>query len=135
MRTDELDFELPAELIAQMPTERRGDSRLLHYRRANGAIAHRQFADLAGMLRAGDLLVVNDARVLPARFVLRKETGGLVDGLFLKRELDGTWRVILRNVGAGAVGKRLRFADGGIGVTIIKQAEGGEYVLAVDDPR
>ena len=72
MRTDELDFELPPELIAQLPTEKRGESRLLHYQRATGAIAHRMFTELPGLLRGGDLLVFNDARVIPARFVLRK---------------------------------------------------------------
>src|SRR5436853_7803827 len=82
MRTDELDFELPPELIAQTPTENRGESRLLHYQRATGAIAHRMFTELPGLLRGGDLLVFNDARVIPARFVLRKETGGWVEGLF-----------------------------------------------------
>src|ERR1051325_7393092 len=99
MKTDELDFELPAELIAQTPTEKRGESRLLHYQRDSRAIGHRMFKELPGLLRAGDLLVFNDARVIPARFVLLKETGGLVDGLFLSEEAPGRWRVMLRNAG------------------------------------
>ncbi|HEV8607480.1 MAG TPA: tRNA preQ1(34) S-adenosylmethionine ribosyltransferase-isomerase QueA [Tepidisphaeraceae bacterium] len=135
MRTDELDFELPAELIAQTPTEKRGESRLLHYQRGDRSIAHRRFGELPGLLRRGDLLVFNDARVIPARFTLRKETGGLVDGLFLAEEAEGVWRVMLRNVGMGAVGKKLAFEDDGIGVRILKQVEGGEFVLGVDDRR
>src|SRR4051812_17717869 len=82
MRTDELDFNLPPELIAQFPTADRAASRLLHYVRADRSIAHRTFSDLPGLLRPGDLLVFNDAQVVPARFMLRKTTGGRVEGLF-----------------------------------------------------
>ncbi|HEV8292968.1 MAG TPA: S-adenosylmethionine:tRNA ribosyltransferase-isomerase, partial [Tepidisphaeraceae bacterium] len=131
MRTDELDFELPPQLIAQTPTEKRGESRLLHYQRQSRAIAHRRFAELPGLLRPGDLLVFNDARVIPARFVLRKETGGLVDGLFLNQEAQGQWRVMLRNAGAA---RKLVFEEAGIAATILKQ-EAGEYLISVDDPR
>src|SRR5438477_6427827 len=133
MRTDELDFELPPELIAQLPTEKRGESRLLHYQRQSGAIAHHAFADLPRLLRQGDLLVFNDAGVIPARFVLRKETGGLVDGLFLSQEAPSRWRVMLRNLGAGAAGKRLVFEEAGIAVCLQKQLEGGEYLIEVSD--
>ena len=132
MKTDELDFELPPELIAQTPSEKRGQSRLLHYQRGSGAIAHRMFSELPGLLRRGDLLVFNDARVIPARFVLRKETGGLVDGLFLNEEAPGRWRVMLRNA---ATARKLRFGDADIAVTLLKQVEGGEYVIEVADPR
>src|SRR5258706_13520068 len=129
MRTDELNFELPPELIAQMPTERRGQSRLLHYQRQSRAIAHHTFAELPRLLRKGDLLVFNDARVLPARFVLRKETGGLVDGLFLNQDAPGRWRVMLRNLGPGAAGQRLVIEEAGIAVSVLKQMEaGGEFI-------
>src|SRR5437660_1931199 len=135
MRTDELDFHLPPDLIAQTPTEKRGESRLLHYQRQDRAIAHGAFAELPGLLRRGDLLVFNDSRVIPARFVLRKETGGLVDGLFLSQEAAGQWRVMLRNVGPAAVGKSLVFEEAGIAATILKQEEGGEYLIEVVDQR
>src|SRR5205814_6385989 len=116
----------------QMPTEKRGESRLLHYQRQSGAIAHHAFADLPRLLRKGDLLVFNDARVIPARFVLRKETGGLVDGLFLSQEAPGRWRVMLRNVGTA---RKLLFEEAGIVATVLKQVDGGEYVIDVADPR
>jgi len=132
MRTNELDFHLPAELIAQTPTDMRGESRLLHYQRERRAIAHRSFAELPGLLRRGDLLVFNDARVIPARFVLRKETGGLVDGLFLTEEASGRWRVMLRNAGTA---RKLLFQEAAIAATILKQEQGGEYLIEVDDPR
>src|SRR3954467_15003321 len=99
MRTDELDFHLPPELIAQSPTPDRAASRLMHYRTADRSVTHRTFADLPSLLRPGDLLVFNDARVVPARFMLQKSTGGKVEGLFLKEMAPGRWRVLLRNLG------------------------------------
>ena len=86
MRTDELDFHLPPDLIAQAPTPDRAASRLLHYKRAGRSVEHRHFSDLPGLLTPGDLLVFNDARVLQARFMLRKETGGLIEGLFVSAD-------------------------------------------------
>lgn len=128
MRTDELDFELPAELIAQVPPERRTDSRLLRYRRSDRAISHHTFSDLPNLLRRGDLLVFNDARVLPARFVLRKSSGGRVEGLFLSETSAGRWRVLLKNL--GNVGSRLSFwDDASIGVTIGRTIGAGEYEI------
>src|SRR5688572_31318730 len=99
MRSDDLDFHLPRELIAQTPPSSRSESRLLHYRRADGRIDHRRFSDLPSLLRAGDLLVFNDARVVPARFVLRKSSGGRVEALFLREIQTGRWRVMLKNIG------------------------------------
>jgi S-adenosylmethionine:tRNA ribosyltransferase-isomerase len=132
MKTDELNFELPAELIAQTPNGERGESRLLHYHRSTRAIAHRTFAVLPSLLRPGDLLVFNDARVIPARFVLRKETGGLVDGLFLSEEGPGIWRVMLRNAGTA---RNLIIERAGIALTVLKQVEGGEYLIKMADRR
>src|SRR5688500_17772793 len=98
MRTDELDFDLPPELIAQTPPPRRTDARLMHYRRADKSVEHRTFSDLAPLLHSGDLLVFNDAQVIPARFTLRKPTGGRVEGLFLGEPSPGRWRVMLKNL-------------------------------------
>ncbi len=99
MRTDELNFDLPSELIAQVPSGDRAASRLMHYKKLDRSLAHRTFSDLPGLLRPDDLLVFNDARVIPARFMLRKETGGQVEGLFLSEAGVGRWRVMLRNLG------------------------------------
>lgn len=96
----DLDYDLPDELIAQTPALRRDESRLLHYRRADRSIAHRKFSDLPKLLRAGDLLVMNDSRVAPARFTLVKPTGGLIDALFVDEISIGHWRVMLRNLGS-----------------------------------
>ncbi|HEV7301755.1 MAG TPA: tRNA preQ1(34) S-adenosylmethionine ribosyltransferase-isomerase QueA [Tepidisphaeraceae bacterium] len=133
MRSDELDFHLPPELIAQEPAGERTASRLLHYRRPDRSIAHRTFSDLPSLLRAGDLLVFNDARVIPARFTLRKSTGGRIEGLFVSEDTPGQWQVMLRNLGPITDPVPLTFADE---PTLTAQAVGrmvdGNYVLRVD---
>ncbi len=132
MRTDELDFHLPPELIAQAPTPDRAASRLMHYRTADRSVAHRTFADLPELLRDGDLLVFNDARVLPARFMLKKESGGKVEALFLAEAGPGEWRVLLRNLGPMKFGMMLRFAgDPGVTASVVAKGAQGEYRIAV----
>lgn len=134
MRTDDLDFNLPSELIAQAPAPDRAASRLLHYRRDDRSIAHRSFADLPSRLRAGDLLVFNDARVLPARFMLRKETGGLVEGLFLGQPSASRWHVMLRNLGPHG-SRPLQFVDEpSLSATMVRAGEGGEYEMELSPP-
>jgi S-adenosylmethionine:tRNA ribosyltransferase-isomerase len=96
MRSSELDYELPPELIAQRPAERRDASRLLVYRRTTGEVSHRTFADLPDELH-GELVVVNDTRVVPARLRLRRESGGEAEVLLLERlERDGLWEGLAR---------------------------------------
>jgi S-adenosylmethionine:tRNA ribosyltransferase-isomerase len=130
MRTADLDFHLPPELIAQEPAADRAASRLLHYMRSDKGIAHRVFSDLPSLLRPGDLLVFNDARVLPARFMLRKETGGLIEALFLDQPSIGKWHVLLRNV--GSYRGPLFFVDTDLRATITEVRAGGEYLLDVE---
>ncbi len=96
MRTDELDYDLPAGLIAQTPAEPRDSSRLLVYDRASGAIRHRRFADLLAELRPDDLVVLNDTRVLPVRVHARRQSGGAVEVLLLEPETDGRWQALAR---------------------------------------
>jgi S-adenosylmethionine:tRNA ribosyltransferase-isomerase len=97
MKTSELDYELPAELIAQRPLERRDQSRLLVYERATGAVRHRRFDELPDELRADALTVVNDTRVLPARLRLRRAGGGEAEVLLLERlGANGLWEGLAR---------------------------------------
>src|SRR5688500_7326479 len=125
MRTDELDFDLPPELIAQEPARERAASRLMHYRREDRSIEHRTFAELPRLLRRGDLLVFNDAKVLPARFMLEKPTGGRVEGLFLNEVKRGEWDVLLKNLG-GNPDVVLRFIqEPDVQVRVVGQSEGG----------
>jgi S-adenosylmethionine:tRNA ribosyltransferase-isomerase len=95
MRTAELDYDLPPELIAQHPLERRDESRLLVFERATGDIRHRTFRDLPEEV-AGTLVVVNDTRVLPARLRLRRPTGGEAEVLLLEPVEDGVWEALAR---------------------------------------
>lgn len=94
-----LDYHLPGELIAQQPAPERDQSRLMVVRRDEQSIAHHVFADLPDLLSPGDLLVLNDTKVLPARLLGRREkTGGKWEGLFL-REVDGCWEMLCHTRG------------------------------------
>ena len=95
MRSTDLDYALPPELIAQRPAERRDASRLLVYDRRSGDVRQRSFAELAQEL-AGYLTVVNDTRVVPARLALRRETGGEVEVLLVERLGDERWEALAR---------------------------------------
>jgi len=102
----DLDYELPSELIAQRPLDRRDDSRLLVFERASGEIRRRRFGDLPEELR-GELVVVNDTRVVPARLRLRKATGGQVEVLLLEALGAGEWEVLARPSRKLHAGQRL----------------------------
>ncbi|HJU10142.1 MAG TPA: S-adenosylmethionine:tRNA ribosyltransferase-isomerase, partial [Candidatus Binataceae bacterium] len=84
MRLSELDYDLPAELIAQHPLEDRAQARLMVVERRSGSISHSRFYKLPRELREGDLLVMNDTRVIPARLTAHKESGGAVELLLVR---------------------------------------------------
>lgn len=112
MRTADFEFELPAELIAQVPAPRRDASRLLVLHRAPQKIEHRQFRDLREHLRAGDVLVLNDTRVVPARLRGRNaQTGGQFEVLLLEEVTVNDWWVMLRPGKRARVGTRIAFQD------------------------
>src|SRR3954471_20204426 len=97
MRSSELDYDLPQELIAQHPPERRGGSRLLPHPRGRGETPHRRFEELPLELAEGTLVVVNDTRVLPARLRLERPGGGEAEVLLLERVgSNGTWEGLAR---------------------------------------
>jgi S-adenosylmethionine:tRNA ribosyltransferase-isomerase len=96
MRTSELDYELPPELIAQRPLERRDESRLLVFDRANGAVEHRRFRDLRSLMASATVVVVNDTRVFPARLILERPTGGRTEVLLLERIEGDMWEALAR---------------------------------------
>ena len=106
MRTDELDYHLPPELIAQRPAERRDESRLLVYDRATGEIRHRTFRDLPEEA-GGALVVVNDTRVLPARLHLRRPGGGEAEVLLVEPVGGGEWEGLARPTRRLRAGMRL----------------------------
>jgi S-adenosylmethionine:tRNA ribosyltransferase-isomerase len=107
MKLNDLDYDLPLHLIAQEPAPRRDGSRLLVANRADGALHDHHFRDLPEFLHPGDLLVLNDTRVLPARLLGRRErTGGKWEGLFL-RDIGGIWEVLSQTRGQLIAGETL----------------------------
>lgn len=105
MRTSDFYYDLPEELIAQTPVEPRDSSRLLAYDRASGKVSHEHFYDIVSHLKAGDVLVINNTRVIPARLFGAKTNGREVEFLLLKRLSKDTWEIICRP------GKKLRIGD------------------------
>jgi S-adenosylmethionine:tRNA ribosyltransferase-isomerase len=110
MRSSELDYDLPAELVAQRPAERRDGSRLLVHDRRTGETRHRTFAELPDEVR-GHLTVVNDTRVVPARLRLRRQTGGEVEVLLVESLGSGEWEALARPSRRLRTGDRLRASD------------------------
>jgi S-adenosylmethionine:tRNA ribosyltransferase-isomerase len=111
MRTAELDYELPPDLVAQRPLPRRDDSRLLVYERATGDIRHRRFRDLPAELPGRPLVVVNDTRVLPARLHVRRPGGGEAEVLLLEAIGDGCWEALARPTRRLRPGMRLDMVE------------------------
>lgn len=111
MQTSDYDYLLPPERIAQTPLEPRHASRLLVLPRAGGALEHRTFWDVCDYLRPGDLLVVNQTRVIPARIFARKPTGGRIELLLLRRTAENTWEALVGGKRA-APGLTLTLEDG-----------------------
>ena len=105
-------YELPQELIAQTPVEPRSSSRMLCMNRQTGALSHHHFYDLGQFLRKGDLLVMNDSRVLPARlYGVREDTGSPIEFLLLKPTGEKVWEIICKPGKKARPGKRFRFGD------------------------
>ena len=127
MRTDLFDYDLPKSFIAQWPAEPRDSSRLLVLDRRTGAVEHRRFSEICAFLGAGDVLVANDSRVVPARLRGRKATGGAVE-IFLLRQLDEKgleWRCLVQGRGLRA-GVKVELDGGPVEVEIVSEGQGGQ---------
>jgi S-adenosylmethionine:tRNA ribosyltransferase-isomerase len=124
--TSELDYELPDALIAQKPVEPRDSSRLMVVDAGEGRISHHIFADLPRFLRPADALVLNETKVLPARIVAHKPSGGEVELLFL-RDLGGPWEVLARP--SKRLGPGLVLSAGGEELGVVKSLGGGHWVV------
>lgn len=147
LRVSDFDFELPAELIAQQPPQQRGQSRMLVMNRATGSLRDARFAEFPSLLKAGDLLVLNDSRVIPARLYARRtvvrdrqEPTGLVEVLLTEPAGDNTWRALVRPGKKVGIGERLAFpAPSGVielEAEVLERGEFGERLLRfapVDD--
>lgn len=118
MKTSDFYYDLPPELIAQTPLARRDGSRLMVLDRDTGAVEHRHFYDLPSLLRPGDCLVLNNSRVLPARLIGRRETGGVSEVLLLTDKGDNVWECLVRPGKKLRTGARVTFGDGSLAAEI-----------------
>ena len=135
MLASELDYDLPQEFIAQRPAQRRDLSKLLVLDRMTGTIQHRVFHDILDYLGRGDVLVLNDTRVLPCKLIGRRETGGKVDALLLRPVGDRQWAALMRSTRHLHDGERVDFEDGAVPATYVHRNEEGLAVFefATDD--
>ena len=140
LRVDDFDFELPAELIAQQPSAERGQSRMLVMERATGAVRDAHFADLPALLKPGDLLVLNDSRVIPARLYARRTTvrekqapTALIEVLLTEPAGSNEWRALVKPGKKVGVGERLVFAGASgevvLEAEVLERGEFGERLL------
>ncbi len=133
MKTSDFYYDLPPELIAQTPLERRDGSRLLTLDKRTGETGHRHFYDLPRLLRPGDCLVMNDSRVLPARLLGRREpTGGAAEVLLLVDRGDQVWECLVRPGRKVKPGARLSFGDGALTAEVLETLEGGNRLIRFD---
>ena len=129
MKKSDFYFDLPEELIAQTPLERRDTSRLLHLDKSSGEIMHGHFYDIKKYLKPGDCLVLNDSRVLPARLIGARPTGGSVELVLLKDLGDGCWECLSRPGRKTKPGQEIIFGDGELTATVQSVVEGGNRIV------
>jgi len=129
MKTSDFNFELPKELIAQTPIENREGSRLLCLNRKTGKIQHSYFTELIDLLEEGDCLVFNDSRVMPARLLGKRETGGAVEVLLLSEREDNVWECLTRPGAKTKPGTRLIFGEGELTGIITGITEDGNRLI------
>ena len=125
MKKSDVWFDLPEELIAQTPLEKRDTSKLLHLNKESGEVEHLHFSDIKRFLRQGDCLILNDSRVLPARLIGHRQTGGQVE-LLLLRDLGGDdWECLVKPGRKAKPGAEVFFGDGQLKATVLSTGEGG----------
>jgi len=132
MQTSDFDYDLPESSIAQTPAEPRDSSRLLVLHRDRGELEHRIFREIGDYLHAGDLLVLNQTRVIPARIYARKETGGRVELLLLRRRDELTWEALVGGKGL-RVGKLVGI-ENGPQAEILEIRNGSERLIKFSEP-
>ena len=130
MKTSDFDYDLPEELIAQHPLEKRDSSRLLTLDKHTGAIEHHHFYELPQFLRPGDCLVLNDSRVLPARLIgHRLPGGGVCEVLLLVDKGEGLWECLVRPGRKMRAGAQLSFGEGELTATVEAEIEDGKRLV------
>lgn len=129
MNKSDFDFYLPEELIAQTPLEKRDTSRLLHLNKQTGEIEHKHFYDIKQYLHEGDCLVLNDSRVLPARLIGSRPTGGAVELVLLKDLGDNRWECLSRPGRKTKPGQELVFGNGELTAVVQEVTLGGNRIV------
>ena len=133
MKTHDFYYDLPEELIAQTPLDRRDGSRLLVLDKETGARKHMHFYELPQLLRPGDCLVMNDSRVLPARLLGRREPGGgACEVLLLVDRGEKTWECLVRPGKKMKTGAKLIFGDGTLRAEVVEELPGGNRLVRFD---
>jgi S-adenosylmethionine:tRNA ribosyltransferase-isomerase len=139
MRTEELDYDLPGGLIAQQPTPVRSDSRLLVIRRDTGGFFDSRFDRIGEFLEPGDCLVLNDTKVLPARFFAKRTSGAKLEGLFLEQKPSGLWEIMLKGSRKVKVGESIRLKDirgqDFCGAAVVEKTGEGKCLLKVNSEK
>ena len=129
MKTHDFWYDLPEELIAQTPLEKRDTSRLLTLDRNSGAVSHRHFYEIIEYLNPGDCLVMNDSRVLPARLLGHRPTGGAIELLLLRDLGNGQWETLAKPGKKCTEGQEVIFGDGELTATVVSVKEDGNRIV------
>ena len=129
MKTSDFYYDLPQRLIAQTPLQKRDESRLLVMDRKTGALEHRHFYEILEYLQPGDTLVVNNSRVIPARLLGHRPTGGAVEVLLLRDCGDGIWECLTKPGRKTLVGQELIFGDGLLTATVVEALDDGNKMV------
>lgn len=130
MKLTDFYYDLPQELIAQDPLEKRSDSRLMVVGREDGDITHKRFYDVVDYLNKGDCLVINDTKVIPARLMgVKEDTGASIEVLLLKRKEEKVWETLVKPGKKARVGARIRFGDGLLTGEVVDIVEEGNRLI------
>lgn len=130
MKTDDFDYELPKELIAQTPLKNRSESKLLVMDRVTGDLEHKHFYDIIDYLNKGDALVINDTKVIPARIIgIKEETGAVIELLLLKDEVGDTWECLAKPQKRLKVGTIITFGNGELKAKVRETREEGITIV------
>ena len=135
LTASDFDYPLDPASIAQQPLARRDQSKLMVLDRRGGGLKHRIFADLPQLLRPQDVLVVNDTRVIPAKFFCRRRSGGKIEGLFLRESGVGRWEVLLKNAGRCRPGEKVDLTGAeAVQLELIENRGEGNWLVDVNPP-
>lgn len=129
MKKSDFYFNLPKELIAQTPLDQRDQSKMMHINKNTGAVEHRHFYELPNMLHEGDCLVLNDSRVLPARLIGTRPTGGNVEVLLLRDLGDSKWECLTKPGKKTRTGTEIAFGNGQLKCEVIEVLDNGNRIV------